>query len=135
MKRSIYYTFPLREQKNQLHIPQALLPKSYPESPHIKVVVPPKKETENDPLFSLSKDYNKPFTNRKSKGELKEKAFTYDKKREKFKDAYRPWTPELDDELKVLFESDNPISAIATHFGRTKGAVIARLKKMNYFES
>jgi hypothetical protein len=55
------------------------------------------------------------------------------KKRELQKDAYKPWTPDLDNELKELYEDGWSIGDLTTHFKRTKGAIVSRLKKLNYF--
>jgi hypothetical protein len=56
-------------------------------------------------------------------------------KRETNKDAYKPWTPELDEELKDHYDNGTALGKIAAHFGRTKGAIISRLRKLNhYFE-
>jgi F-box protein, helicase, 18 len=49
------------------------------------------------------------------------------------KDAYQPWTPDLDKALRKMAETRAPIGKIAEHFGRTKGAIYARLKKLGYF--
>jgi len=121
--------------KNIVHIPEALVPKNLPASTLIKIL----KETEDDEMLNLTlsgnaaipKEAIKP--NAQAKKQIKEKAYSVAKKREAHADAYKPWTPELDSELKQLFESDNPISAIAEHLSRTKGAIISRLKKFNYF--
>lgn len=75
----------------------------------------------------------KSFIQRPGLKEIKEKAYSVEKKREINKDAYKPWTAELDEELIYLYESDNPLSAIAVQFGRTKGAIVSRLKKLNIY--
>ncbi len=49
------------------------------------------------------------------------------------RDAYQPWTPDLDKALRKMAETRAPIAKIAGHFGRTKGAIYARLKKLGYF--
>jgi len=114
--------------KHRLHIPEALLPENFPSSPLIKVVKEEDKRQEN--AFTDSK------TKRSGIGtikQIKEKAYSVAKQREVSRDAYKPWTSDQDEELRYLYESDNPISAIADHFGRTKGAIISRLKKLNYY--
>jgi hypothetical protein len=111
------------------------MPKNFPASPMIKVI---KVNIEGDILnfsvpakISVGKEAV-PIKSQSIK-EHKERTYTVSQKRESHKDAYKPWTPELDEELKQLYQSDNPISAIADHFGRTNGAIISRLKKYNYF--
>jgi len=56
-------------------------------------------------------------------------------KPEKKKDslAYQPWTADLDKELTAMADTGAPIGTMAEYFGRTKGAVYARLKKLGYF--
>ena len=113
--------------KNKLHIPETLMPKKFPSSPFITVIKPPEVKT---PEAKAEVEETQRHLSIK---EIKEKAYSVVKKRETHKDAYKPWSPELDEELKLLYESDNPISAIAEHFGRTKGAILSRLRKLNYF--
>lgn len=47
------------------------------------------------------------------------------------KQAYAPWTTELEAELKKLYDSGVPISEIAQAMGRSKYAIEARLEKLN----
>lgn len=114
--------------KNILHLPEALLPENFPPSALIKVVRTEDKRQEN--AFTDNKTKRSGAGNIK---QIKEKAYTVAKQREISRDAYKPWTSDQDEELRYLYESDNPISAIADHFGRTKGAIISRLKKLSYF--
>jgi F-box protein, helicase, 18 len=123
--------------KHQLHIPEMLVPKGFPVSPHIQII---KLKKEEDPMkFVVAEKQSgllsnkRTFTKKPSGKEIKEKAYTVEKKRETHKDAYKPWTAESDQELIYLYESDNPLSAIAFHFGRTKGAIVSRLKKLNNY--
>jgi F-box protein 18 (helicase) len=121
--------------KNKLHIPENLLPKDFPASPYIIKVKA--RET--------SFDYNSYFTEKAAKSKTtpvkkktvsspsKEKSYTVWNKREINKDAYKPWTDELDEELKMHYDNGTSIGKIAAHLGRTKGAVISRLKKLSYY--
>ncbi|HLP37747.1 UvrD-helicase domain-containing protein [Lacibacter sp.] len=121
--------------KNKLYIPQNLIPTNFPASPSIVIV----KENDASPKNTL-KDFFKsrsavPTAGRKPSGiEIKKKAYTLAEKREIHKGAYNPWTPQLDEELKSLFEDDYSISDLAHHFGRTRGGIISRLKKLNLFD-
>ncbi len=54
--------------------------------------------------------------------------------REKHKDAYKPWTTELDDELTVMYCEGVNIRDMSKHFGRTKGAIRSRIKKLELEE-
>jgi hypothetical protein len=49
--------------------------------------------------------------------------------------AGKPWTPEQDDALRGRFAGGEKTSALAAHFGRTSGAIRARLVKLGLLES
>ncbi len=106
--------------KNSLHIPEALVPIDFPESTQIQVVkVVDEEEKQPEKIQETKKQESKP-----------EKAYSIEKVRTKHKDAYKPWTPELDTELTTMFfEGVNP-KDMAKYFGRTRGAIIARVKKL-----
>jgi len=61
-------------------------------------------------------------------------AYSLDKIREKYHDAYKPWTTELDDELTVMYCEGVTLRDMAKHFGRTKGAIRSRIKKLELEE-
>ncbi|OYU83957.1 MAG: DNA helicase [Flavobacterium sp. BFFFF2] len=63
-----------------------------------------------------------------------EKAYDLDEIRKKHQEAFRPWTPELDDELTVLYCEGLSIKYLAKHFGRTHGAIRARIVKLELEE-
>jgi superfamily I DNA/RNA helicase len=108
--------------KNKLHIPDTLVPKGFPAVPYIYV------DKGKKDIAATNK------TGKQSSGmKLKEKSYTVSEKRGLNKDAYQPWTPELDKALKRMVDSGAPISKMAEHFGRTKGAIYSRLKKLDYF--
>jgi hypothetical protein len=48
--------------------------------------------------------------------------------------AYNPWTDELDEELTDMFCRGININKMVDHFGRTKGAINARIKKLELME-
>jgi F-box protein 18 (helicase) len=50
--------------------------------------------------------------------------------RKKHGAAYRPWTEDQDDELIEMYEEGYSINELAEHFERTKGAIFARIKKL-----
>jgi predicted DNA-binding protein YlxM (UPF0122 family) len=54
--------------------------------------------------------------------------------RKKHANAYKPWTPEQDDELTAMYCEDAGIKEMAEHFGRNKGAVLSRIKKLELEE-
>ena len=112
--------------KNKLIIPDLLMPKKFPLSTHIELVKV-KKETI---------EYERPVSKNTFQKKTKPSALspTFTKKRADIKEAYAPWTPDLDLELKDLYQLDTSVTEIATQLNRTKGAIMARLKKFNYFD-
>lgn len=44
--------------------------------------------------------------------------------------AYMPWTDDLDDELMNMYHDNLPIKTMAEHFGRSYGAIKARIEKL-----
>jgi len=101
--------------KHALYIPMKLLPASHEQSPLIHILVS-KEEAE------------------KLKAAHKKGNSSMDKRREKNKKAYRPWTDALDDELMKLYAEGLSIEELKGHFERTKGAIIARLKKLHVID-
>lgn len=64
-------------------------------------------------------------------GATKEKSFTLEEARLKNKQAYMPWTDELDTELMVMFIEGRTQKEMGKHFGRTSGAIRSRIKKLD----
>lgn len=64
-------------------------------------------------------------------GATKEKSFTLEEAILKNKQAYMPWTDELDTELMVMFIEGKTQKEMAKHFGRTSGAIRSRIKKLD----
>lgn len=58
------------------------------------------------------------------------KSYSVEMVRKIHKDAYKPWTPALDIELTTMYCEGIHVKDIANHFGRTKGAIISRIKKL-----
>ncbi len=109
--------------KNSVHIPEQLMPKEFPRSPQIHIV---KTDDEDRPQ---TKPWSSWQTNYKA-GTVKEKSNMIDELRMKHREAFMPWTRELDSELRRMFDDGVSINKIAKHFGRTKGAITARLEKL-----
>ncbi|MFC1613386.1 PIF1 family DEAD/DEAH box helicase [Patescibacteria group bacterium] len=59
-----------------------------------------------------------------------DKFYSFDDIRKEFPKAYMPWEEEEDNKLKKLFSKEKSISELAKIFGRKKGAISARLKKI-----
>lgn len=110
--------------KNSIYIPETLIPKGFPASAQIHVMKVMSEEEKKQGRTPMATD----------KAENRDgnigKAYTVDQFRARHKDAYKPWTPELDDELTVMFCEGVNIKDMAKHFGRTRGAIASRIKKL-----
>lgn len=113
--------------RNKLKIPASLVPEGIAESSHLEFIV--EKEEEETEVKSKSSKLIKSFP-KVVKSLPKNKAFQVGEAKEKYTAAYRPWTKDLDDELLNLYFSGKKLNFIAEHFGRTKGAILARLAKL-----
>ncbi len=110
--------------KNILCIPESMVSIDLVATPHIKVLKIDKEEQQK----KEKKDDKKIALENLQK--IKQKKYHVDGIRENHKDAYRPWTDADDALLKKLFGSSDTIGEIAKQFGRTKGAIFARVKKL-----
>ncbi len=106
--------------KATVYIPETLLPKDFPDSPNIRVMRVKKEEEE-------SKTTPAPSVEAKKAPSYMEKV------KKTHKQAYQPWTPELDEELKALYEEGITTSDLSRHFGQTKGAIRSRVKKLGIY--
>jgi hypothetical protein len=50
--------------------------------------------------------------------------------KEAHKQAYEPWTKELDEQLISLFRKGRSVQELSEAFGRTKGAIRSRIEKL-----
>jgi F-box protein 18 (helicase) len=133
--------------KYKLFIPETLVPKGFVFGKHIKAG---KKAAGGD----LSPTTRQPGSRFQSAGKKKpagrrhgasasaganagatEKTYTVVEKRESNKEAYQPWKVELDQELVTMADTGASVADMAEYFKRTKGAIYARLKKLDYFSS
>ncbi len=55
---------------------------------------------------------------------------TYGRAKEEAKDANKSWTNAMDDELTIMYGDGVGLAELAEHFGRTKGAVQMRIRKL-----
>ena len=108
--------------KNQLTIPETLLPKQFNPSKQIQV-----EEVETEEEIDLEKELEVLF--KKSDYEVRKESI-----KKKHKAAYQPWTPQLEEELTQLFCEGKSIKEMADHFQRTRGAIISRIKKLELRE-
>lgn len=116
--------------KNTLHIPEELMPDDFPRSPFIHLI---KTESEDDRegrklMTALKQSSSRVKAGRNEPG--KEKTYSVETIRQTKKDAYKPWTPELDKELTVMYCEGRKVREMAEHFGRTQGAINSRIKKL-----
>ena len=58
-----------------------------------------------------------------------EKKYSVENVREKHKDAYMPGTPELGNELTIMYCEGKQVKEMAKHFGRIQMAIDKRIKK------
>ena len=114
--------------RQALYIPEGLLPKGLDASKSIQIV---KEETKEEDFVTFYKGAGKEA--RKNQ-QQKDPAYTFEQVRKTHQKAYQPWTHELDEELTVMFCEGKSVKEMALHFGRTKGAVYSRIKKLELFE-
>lgn len=120
--------------KNHAFLSEELLPPNHKKSPHIH---PIKIENEEENYEEITLDEVMQIMTGKTRAPNTTqtvKAYTVVEKRKKHKHAYKPWTPELDDELTVLFCEGTSTKALAEHFNRTRGAINSRIKKLELRE-
>lgn len=121
--------------KNKLHLAESYLPKNYKANLHVEFVKAKKAEIPVMPPASNSFQQlrlNKKLVNGKA-SKFKPKANNYSQKSDEPDGAYQPWTAISDREMLVMYEQGFSLAEIAAQFGRTKGAIIARLKKKGWY--
>ncbi|MEI8087446.1 MAG: 3'-5' exonuclease, partial [Paludibacter sp.] len=118
--------------RNSIYIPESLVSEEFPRCPQIHLI---RKEIEEEK--ELAPTLKRVIVlNKKSDHEFipRDKAYTVSEVRGNYGDAYKPWTTEMDDELKVMYCEGVTAKDIAKHFGRTKGAIKSRIKKLKLVE-
>ncbi|OQX78366.1 MAG: DNA helicase [Bacteroidetes bacterium 4484_249] len=114
----------LTRTKNSIHIPGPLMPDEFPKSSHIHIM----NVEEPDSIAQVE-------TGSDNKQTISSyKAYSYEDVRKKHKKAYEPWTNELDDELTIMYCEGIHVKDMAKHFGRTRGAIKLRIKKLELEE-
>lgn len=114
--------------KGLLRIPEAMLPKDFPASPHIQVI----KTKEGEKKEPTGK---KPYPSSQKKSNDSLPAKSYTERRLAQKNTGTSWSAEMDVELIELYVGGSDLSALSDYFGRTKGAIFSRLKKLGYWEA
>ena len=113
--------------KNVIYIPETLISKNFPQSPHIKLLKNESKKYCKESNDSSGRNSKISERNNNSI----EKAYSVDSIRRNHKAAYRPWTEKLDDELTVMYCEGKNIKEMSDHFGRTEGAIRSRIEKLD----
>ena len=113
--------------KVELYIPEKMLPTDFPICSNIKIIITETKEQKT----ATNSKYSSAETTLKNPVK---KAYSVTEIREKTKDAYQPWTTYLDTELTTMYIDGADIKIMSKHFGRTNGAINARLKKLKIYE-
>lgn len=121
--------------KHSVYIPESLIPKEFPACPEIIRII--KKE---DKIIEETHEYMSSYFNNKMNGNIfkekaysantKEKAYAVNAMRQNYHEAYQPWTEEQDKKLNVMLDTKATVNDIASHFGRTKGAIKSRIRKL-----
>ncbi len=102
--------------KNLIHIPETIVPQNMPQ--HVQIRIIANKEKANN---------FKPF----EKTKKKDKSYTVENVRKDYQTAYNPWSEDEDNELTIMYGDDIALTDLAEHFGRSKGAIASRIKKLN----
>jgi F-box protein 18 (helicase) len=117
--------------KNIILIPESLISKDFPGSPNIRLL-------KNEPrkYYKDNFNYSNSGSNKKvsDKNIKKDKSYSVDGVRERHKAAYSPWNKKLDSELTEMYLKKADLKTLAGHFGRTQGAIRARLMKLELEE-
>lgn len=127
--------------KNSLHIPEILVPGELSSSAHIHILKEIKEEfietseIESSEQIIATEQIEKNETSPACEIIEKEKAYSVAAFREKHKDAYRPWTNELDGELTKMYCEGINVKDLSKHLGRTRGAIYSRIKKLELEET
>lgn len=119
--------------KSRLIIPESLMPENWKKQSDITVLT----EEQSGPKVEIFSEYNSIGKSTSNLVDLArqaahgQKAYTIESVRQTHKQAYAKWTSELDNELIQLQESGMHVKDLAKHFGRTRGAISSRLKKLS----
>ena len=88
-----------------------------------------RKELEERLYFKYNPKYNQ-----KGKRGGKSKTYTKSDKQIQHPNAYEPWTEKDDERLELLFCQGKSISQLSDEFGRNKGGIESRIKKLELKE-
>ena len=74
------------------------------------------------------------FKELKAPKQTDDKAYSVEKIRETYQQAYMPWTVEDDNKLELLFCEGKKVKELSEIFGRNSGAINSRIKKLELKE-
>jgi ATP-dependent exoDNAse (exonuclease V) beta subunit len=114
--------------KQKVNIPLDLVPKDFPPSVNVRILDPSKVESPSTQTKDTSPDRGHKNYDQGSKS--KGKDYDVDEVRQKYKDAYKPWTTTEDAELKEMYNAGSTIFDLAKTLGRTAGAIRSRIRKL-----
>ena len=119
--------------RSSIRLPETLLPRDFPPSPHIQLVTVKKESDKEAPnghsRFAASR--NNWGKSKTTSGKAPSRSYT--ELRRSFKEAYKPWTRAADDELLERYRQDGSIANIARQMERQPSAIRARLRKLGVF--
>lgn len=123
--------------KNKLAIPFKFVPTSFQVPEHSETIHVLKSEDEianeepasNQPLLITVAQEEKTVSET-----APSKSYSVKEFRTRHREAYKPWTEDVDLELSQLFIKGTKIKELSSHFGRTGGAIRSRIKKLNLRE-
>jgi len=110
--------------KNSLFIPETLMPAELEESSQIRITGAGKGVEKQ----ASASQRSRVRVNNDSVGF--ENSFSVEKIRKKHRAAYKPWTRQLDNELAEMHSEGIAVNELVKHFGRTRGAILSRIKKL-----
>lgn len=116
--------------KGALRIPESLLPKEFPASPHIYVIKAKKEEEKKEAKGKPFQTYKGGRYNKKD-----EPPKNYTQLRLAHKNKVMRWTSKRDAELRELYEREADLDTLAVYFDCTKGIILSRLKKLGCGEA
>lgn len=118
--------------KNTLTIPESLMPKDFPACANIQVL---KQEKAEDKKEKQGKSLASKFAYPKPGAETKPKTYSVMDKRKTDEAAYSSWSSFQDKELRRMYFDGTTLNDMSKHFGRTKAAIAARIKKLKLEEA
>ena len=117
----------LTRAKSCIYLPEALLPEAYPNTEQIHILKEPGKNNAQQPVPPVQVATAAKTSPGDHSG--------YGAIRQQHPGAYSPWTQEQDQELTAMYCEGVSLYKLSKHFGRTTGAILARIKKLELGEA